>query len=147
VTMLFDNLPTQTKPDRVLPPKPGSRDELDEAIEVLAQGFLYHIIHCEISCSAAGLLRTLKANPEITKGNVSAFRRDGLTELLQRRVVFYESKKPVRIGIDKDRVLKLAAETSRKLDAWARREAGEPDLAASETTYANRNSEHVASKD
>jgi hypothetical protein len=130
VTMLFDNLPTQTKPDRVLPPKSAPRDELDEAIEVLAQPSIDCIITREISYAAANLLRILKAKPEIPKGNLSAFRKDGLGELLHRRLVFYETKKPMRMGINKDRVKKLAAETNRKLDAWSRAEAGEPALAA-----------------
>jgi hypothetical protein len=112
-------LPIVQKSPKETPPPPSSRDDLDEAIDTLAQGFLYHIIHRVITAEAADLLRRLKAQPAITKQEMGK----PFSELIQKRLVSYESRKPLRIGIHTDRVIAAAAETNRRLDVWIAGEA------------------------
>jgi hypothetical protein len=49
-----------------------------------------------------------------------------LNELLKRRCVFYESRKPIKIAINKERVIAMATETNRRLDRWGLMALGAP---------------------
>ena len=102
--------------------------ELDEAIDTLALTFLPFIIRALMSYEAADLLRRQRDNPVLNKDNAGQWQRP-LVELLKHRLVFYESRKPILIGIHRKRVLEMAAETDKRIDAWKAGEIGSEERA------------------
>ena len=101
--------------------------ELDEAVETLALTWLPFIIHPLIHNDAANLLRRLRANPVLDKGDVtgsSSHWHNPLSELLRHKLVFYESRKPICMGINRKRVLAMATETDKRIGAWEASEFG-----------------------
>jgi hypothetical protein len=103
----------------------GPTAELDAAIDVLAWPSSHWIIKIVIGPDCAVFLRLLRrTNGILTRSELKTWKHQ-FAEARKRRAVFYESKKPIKIGINRDRVIAMAAETNRRLDRWALVENGD----------------------
>src|SRR5262249_15169989 len=107
----------------LLPAVVSDDAELDDAIDVLGKCSVHMIITTVLpSTNHADYLRSIRSGkPDINQHKHEHF------ELLRHRCIVVESRKPLKIAIDRRRIIAMAFEQKRRLDQWLKGENGEAD--------------------
>ena len=97
--------------------------ELDDAIEVLGKYSVEMIITTVLpSTDHADYLRSIRSG----KPDINRYKHEHF-ELLRHRCIAVESKKPLKITIDRRRIIAMAFEQKRRIDQWCKGENGGAD--------------------